>query len=113
MILEVIKWTLESSGFSVLTATNFRQALDIFLNRIVDLVVLDYEMPDMTGHEVAMCLRRLNPAVPLILHSGAYDIPEVALKATDAFIPKGVESRLLAAAITELVTKSRAIRIPI
>jgi CheY-like chemotaxis protein len=107
VILQVIKLTLEKNGFTVLTATHWRYALDIFENNPIDLVMLDYEMPEMKGHEVAVWIRSINPEVPIILHSGSSDIPAIAAKVTDAFIPKGVEPYVLVAAISNLIMKSR------
>lgn len=105
--LDVFKLTLEKNGFSVLTATNWRRALDTFRKNPVDLVMLDYEMPDMKGHEVAVLIRSINPKVPIILHSGSPDIPDFALKTTDAFLQKGIETYVLVAAISNLIMKSR------
>jgi CheY-like chemotaxis protein len=111
VVLDVIKLTLEKNGFTVLTATNWRRALDAFRETPIDLVMLDYEMPDMKGHEVAIQIRSVNPEVPIILHSGSFDIPEIATKVTDAFIPKGVEPYVLVAAISNLIMKRRVSRI--
>jgi CheY-like chemotaxis protein len=111
VVLDVIKLTLEKNGFTVLTATNWRRALDAFRETPIDLVMLDYEMPDMKGHEVAIQIRSVNPEVPIILHSGSSDIPEIATKVTDAFIPKGVEPYVLVAAISNLIMKRRVSRI--
>jgi CheY-like chemotaxis protein len=106
-ILDVIKLILEKNGFSVLTATNWRHALDTFRNNSIDLVMIDYEMPDVKGHQVAMWMRGLNPDVPIILHSGSANVPEIATKVTDALIQKGVETHVLVATISNLIMKSR------
>jgi two-component system OmpR family response regulator len=106
-ILDVVKSILERRGFSVLTATNWRHALDTFKSNSIDLVMLDYEMPDVKGHEVALWIRRLNPDVPIILHSGSPDIPQSAKRVADAFVRKGAETYVLVAAISNLIMKSR------
>jgi DNA-binding NtrC family response regulator len=111
VILHLLKITLEKNGFTVLTATNWCRALDAFTESPIDLVMLDYEMPDMKGHEVAIQIRSVNPGVPIILHSGSSDIPEIATKVTDAFIPKGVEPYVLVAAISNLIMKRRVSRL--
>jgi hypothetical protein len=41
------------------------------------------------------------------MHSGAPSLPDVALQATDACVPKGSELYLLIAAISGLIMKSR------
>jgi CheY-like chemotaxis protein len=109
-ILDIIKLSLEKNGFSVITAPNWHCALEAFKQNSIDLVILDYEMPEMKGHEVAIQIRSLNPEVPIILHSGSFDLPEIVSRVTDAFIPKGVETYILVAAISNLIMKSRAQR---
>jgi CheY-like chemotaxis protein len=107
VILDILKLTLEKNGFSVLTANNWRLALDSLRENHIDLVMVDYEMPEMKGHEVAIQMRGLNPEVPIILHSGSPEIPEVAKQATDAHVQKGVDTYILVAAISSLIMKSR------
>jgi CheY-like chemotaxis protein len=109
-ILDIIKLLLEKNGFSVLTASNSHCALEAFKQNSVDLVILDYEMPEMKGHEVAMQIRSIDPEVPILLHSGCDNIPEIATKVTDGFVRKGVETYILVAAISNLIMKSRAQR---
>jgi DNA-binding response OmpR family regulator len=110
MTLAIVKLTLQKNGFSVHIATNWNCALDAFRKNRIDLVLLDYEMPDMKGHEVAELIRRLKPEVPIILHSGSSDVPEIAIKLTDAVIPKGVEPCVLIASISNLIMRSQATR---
>jgi DNA-binding NarL/FixJ family response regulator len=69
--------------------------------------VVDYEMPGMKGHEVAVWIKSLNPRMPVVLHSGALILPDAAIQATDAFVPKGGESHLLVTAIENLLTTYR------
>ena len=111
MTLAFVALILKKNGFSVLTANNWRLALKTFRENAVDLVMLDYEMPEMKGHEVARLIRNLDSDVPMILHSSSSVIPEIARKVTDACIPKGVEPSILVAAISKLITKSRVTRI--
>jgi DNA-binding NarL/FixJ family response regulator len=63
-------------------------------------------MPEMKGHEVAVQIRSINPEVPFILHSGSSDLPEIVRRVPDAFIPKGVETYILIAAISNLIVKA-------
>ena len=53
-------------------------------------------------------IRSVNAEVPLILHSGTVNIPEVAIKATDAVIQKGIDISVLVATVESLITKNRA-----
>src|ERR1700684_2934540 len=78
MTLAFVALILKKNGFSVLTANNWRLALKTFRENAVDLVMLDYEMPEMKGHEVARLIRNLDSDVPMILHSSSSAIPEIA-----------------------------------
>jgi CheY-like chemotaxis protein len=62
--------------------------LELAFKHSVDVVILDYFMPGMNGQEVAIEMRQLRPQAPIIMPSGAVDIPEQALKWVDAFIAK-------------------------
>ena len=46
----------------------------------VDVVIVDYVMPEMNGQEAAIEMKRVNPHAPIIMLSGNADVPEQALK---------------------------------
>src|SRR6476661_1996409 len=55
--LALYKAVFEGFGFRVLTASRGRKGLDLAASHHVDAVVVDYEMPEMDGGEVAASLR--------------------------------------------------------
>src|SRR5450759_863675 len=79
-VLDCEKAFLESFGFTVLTAPSGGKGLELATSHSVDVVIVDYFMPGMNGHEVAMEMRRLRPEAPIIMLSGALDVPEQALQ---------------------------------
>ncbi len=101
--LRVRKIMLESRGFHVLTASDGRQGLEIYDSNKVDLVVLDYFMPDMNGGEVAAELRRRRPDLPIIFLSAYFSLPPEALELANAFITKGDPPDTLLEKIEQLV----------
>jgi len=68
----------------------------------VDVVIVDYFMPEMNGKDVAIEMRRLRPQAPIIMLSGAGDVPEQALKYVDAFVAKDRLASELLPAIAQL-----------
>src|ERR1700689_1547820 len=87
-LLDCEKAFLESFGYTVLTAPSGGKGLELAALHSVDVVVVDYFMPDMNGQDVAIEMRRLQPQAPIIMLSGAADIPDQALKWVDAFVAK-------------------------
>jgi CheY-like chemotaxis protein len=101
--LRVRKIMLESHGFTVLTASDGRQGIAIFNENPVDLVVLDYFMPDMNGGDVAAEMRKARPDVPIIFLSAYFSLPPEALELANAFITKGDPPDALIDKIEQLV----------
>ena len=87
-VLECEKSFLESFGYTVVTAASGGKGLELASRHSVDVVIVDYFMPEMNGHQVAMEMRRLKPQAPIIMLSATVDVPEEALKLVDAFISK-------------------------
>lgn len=72
MVRELGQNILESLGYRVLPAEGGTEAVRIYTARwpSVDLVLLDFLMPDMNGREVSRCLHEINPGVKIILVTG-------------------------------------------
>jgi len=64
---------LNELGHNIFTASSGAQALEKFSSQQIDLVVTDYKMPRMDGLELIARLRKLAPALPLVLISGFAD----------------------------------------
>ena len=74
-LLEIVKGSLEPYGFEVHTASSAKEGVEFYEQnwRNIDLVLLDYLMPDMTGDLVFECLKRENPDVRTLLLTGCED----------------------------------------
>ena len=101
-VLECEKSFLETFGYTVLTAASGGKGLELASKYSVDVVILDYFMPEMNGQEVALEMRRLKPLAPIILLTGAVDIPEQTLNLVDALIAKDRLASQLLPAIAQL-----------
>jgi CheY-like chemotaxis protein len=101
--LRVRKIMLEGHGLKVLTATSGQQGLMMLANHHVDLVILDYYMPEMNGGEVAAEVRRRHPEIPIIFLSAYFSLPPSALELANAFITKGDPPDVLIHKIEQLM----------
>lgn len=106
--LTVRKMLLESQGYEVLTATSGREGLAIFVRHRVAAVVLDYAMPEMNGAEVAAVLKRLDPAVKILLYSAYVNLSKEDLRWVDASATKGDHPKAFFGAVQQLFSCSNA-----
>jgi CheY-like chemotaxis protein len=65
--LSVLKFMLATNGYRVVSATNGREAIGIFSETAVDLVLADYSMPQMNGCQLVERLKQITSHVPMIL----------------------------------------------
>lgn len=65
--LSVLKFTLTTNGYRVLSAGNGQEALQIFSENLVDLALVDYAMPQMNGDLLVSKLKQTASHVPVIL----------------------------------------------
>ena len=66
---------LRHAGYSVLTGCSGEQALQIVAERApdIDLLLADWTMPGMGGHELAQKMRQQKPDLKVLLISGGHD----------------------------------------
>lgn len=58
-ILELLKYNLESNGYSVLQSSTGEKALEIIKNNKVDMILLDLMLPQVDGIEVLKTIRSI------------------------------------------------------
>jgi len=80
---------LEFGGYRVLTAIDGRSGLDLFAAHPVDVVILDYAMPEMDGGQVALHMRQIKPEVPILMLSAYVDLPAEVVARIDLRMTKG------------------------
>ena len=102
--LTLRKMLLESEGYSVLLAPGGREGLVMLQSSRVEAVILDYRMPQMSGDEVALEIRKRWPSIPIVLLSGyPQDVPEEMLNQVNAFVWKGGDPSELLTAIRSVL----------
>ncbi len=67
----LMQFIIKRTGAKILRANNGKEALDI-VNKLknVDAILMDYQMPVMSGAEAIIKIRRVNKNVPIIVISG-------------------------------------------
>ena len=80
---------LEECGFRMITSHDPIEALDLCRRTSFDLALLDYEMPGMTGSQLAQEIKFLVPDAPVILISGYAALPATEMLFVDAHFGLG------------------------
>lgn len=107
LMLKVIKEHLHEE-YDVATAVNGKVALRFLENRSVDLILLDYEMPDEDGPAVLQKLRAMDKVkdVPVIFLTGISDkkkITKALLMKPEGYLLKPIDHDKLIATIKKYI----------
>jgi DNA-binding NtrC family response regulator len=78
---------LQLNGYRVLTALTAEEGFRLFDASEVALVISDHFLTGTTGCELARWMKTLKPHVPVVMLSGAIELPDDA-KHADVFLSK-------------------------
>lgn len=95
----------------VVEATNGKEAIELFEKQHFDLIIMDVQMPEMTGLEAARHIRRHNQQVPIIALTGSdtpAEVEEAFDSGMDMCLCKPVRPYELALAIAQLLKLQHA-----
>ncbi len=102
----VVKNILEKNGYKTLEAINWKEALDKIRHQIIDLVLLDIEMPDMNGWDLLGIIRRekKKKELPVIIYSSKITEAEYDKKAgANDYVQKHENQSVLISKIEKLI----------
>jgi DNA-binding response OmpR family regulator len=97
---------LEAAGYGVLSAVDGEQAMALFGCYPVDLVLMEYVLPNMDGDLAAEAMKETKPHVPIIMVSDA-KVPEKSLDWVDRYVRKEDGPQVLLRAIRDLTRSGR------
>ena len=101
---EVRAEIIRMSGFDVDVAFSSREALAKTAHQEFDIFVVDYDMPDMNGLELATELRRQGHTLPILMLSGRLEPPtEAGVEFLTGFISKGEGPSTLVESLNSLL----------
>ncbi len=70
LVLESLEDYLKQAGYTVVTASSAREAVERARETPADVALLDMKMPEMDGFQVAAMLRQLRPDLRVIMFTG-------------------------------------------
>lgn len=108
--LEVMNARLRLLGYKVLVAANGTDALKLFTENYIDLAVVDYYMPGMSGDLVALEMKTMRPTVPVIIFSGVFTLAEMVIAYVDGFVSTSDDPDALLKKIAEVLKPHRSAR---
>lgn len=105
-IAELISSSLNEGGFAVSLAATGKEALELLSQKNIDIIILDYSLPDMDGKEIIEVLKREGKKIPpFIVSTGRGDeqlaVDMMKLGAYDYLI----KDRTLVKTLPEVVAK--------
>ncbi len=107
-LVEILRYNLERAGYEVLATPSGEEALLIVDERHVDLMLLDWMLPHMSGIEVCRQLRRKPesrnlPVIMLTAESSSHIIAAVARLGARDYLTKPFQSSSLLAKIIKVI----------
>ncbi len=103
ILLSLYKAVFEKFGFVVSAVSSPTEALKEDSLAIADVAILDFDMPEMNGAELARRIKERHPYLPVILYSGSSSMPESTNRFVDAICTKGMPHGEFLAVIEKLV----------
>lgn len=94
IIQESISRILKMFFKEVFVANDGNEAIKIFKNNQIDILILDYVMPNLNGYETSKIIRKTNKKIPIIITS-AYTDKEKLLNAIELNLIKYIEKPIL------------------
>ena len=98
MNIKLLEYTLLSLGCSILIAENGKQAVEMALSEKPEIILMDLQMPIMTGTEATFEIRKLGIQTPIIaLTADAFPQTKekVLLSGMNDFISKPIDIQVL------------------
>lgn len=112
-IVHIVSAYLKKDGFTVFTASNDEEALDIFYQKKIDLAIIDWMMPKIDGIEVTKTIKAESPVKVLMLtakNTGADEFLSLTSGADD-YITKPFHPQVLMLRIKKLLGLAQTILI--
>ena len=88
LVRAVLAEVLRQSGFEVRTASSGTEAVEMVRHALPSLVLMDVQMPGLSGWDTLDHLHEVQPALPVLMMSGADLHDEALTRGAAGFIAK-------------------------
>jgi len=110
--MRLIEMTLRAKGYWLLKATDGEEALDAAIREKPDLIIMDLNLPKVSGLEVTKRLRQMPafnhiPIIAVTAHAMKGDEEKIIEAGCDAYLPKPISTRQLPRVIAEMLLQSQ------
>ena len=112
-MLKILKAYFEKDGFQVILAQDGEEALQIFYQQQIDLAILDWMMPKMSGIEVCEEIKKQSCTKVLLLTAKSeFDDELLALRAgADEYVRKPFDPRVLILRVKKILQREKELQI--
>ena len=113
-ILEIIGYSLNKEGFTVVTAENGKVAIEVAIKENPDLIILDVMMPELDGMETCIQMRSIpslkNTLIAFLTARGE-DYSQIAgfEAGADDYITKPIKPKVLVSKIKAILRRNTVI----
>ncbi len=110
--MRLIEMVLRANGHTPLKATDGDEALDVALRELPDLIIMDIQLPKLSGLEVTRKLRQIPafshiPIIGLTAYAMKGDKERVIEAGCDAYLPKPINTRELPRMIAQMLHNTK------
>jgi len=110
--MKVELMALRPYGYTLLQATDGEEALEIAVNNKPDLIIMDIQLPEISGLEVTRRLRQMptfshTPIIALTAYAMRGDRERVIEAGCDAYLSKPISTRELPRVVAEMLSGRR------
>ncbi len=106
---EIVSDYFRNEGFEVIEAEDGKQALELFAEHTIDLIMLDIMLPEIDGWSVCRRIRK-ESAVPIIMLTARSDEDDTLLGfelGADEYVTKPFSPKVLVARAKNIIKTSR------
>ncbi len=106
--MRLLKVTFRAKDYTLLEATNAREALDMAIRERPDLIIMDIQLPKVSGLAVIRKLRGLPefrhiPIIAITAYAMKGDREQVIRAGCDAYLPKPINTRELPRVVAQML----------